>query len=319
MPEPIIGSQRYFAFSRETVWGVLDDPNPVIVHAPISDYGIELTRKIMEHDTFVGAPEQQHAQAIGCDLAGSIKMPLYGYHDLGAGKSLAEYFIELATKDPHKLATRQSLYAWDMQRDGDQNLIAGHEHSGLRLNKMTLEGSDAGIVLTLDMIGQDEIATENSPGAVPDDRHELIEFLFQDSTLEIGGDPILVQNWKWEVDYGMKALFQNSPRAAKIHGQYCKQTFTLTPLKETATYDALLRLLPQTELSLELVIIGLHDGTAADDYTRGTFTFDRTSLIEAKTALPWGDFGTQPITLRCLKPQDTGHIVEAVWDTYATP
>lgn len=247
---------------------------------------------------------------------GTITMPLYGAYDSGPGVSLAEYFLDLALDNQETLDPRPSFRAFDIHRDGAGNTVAGHEASGLRVNKMTLKGQDGGMLeLSLDVSGKDETNLSGSAAALPDDRNQLLEMLFSEVTLTVGGSAVLISDFSWEIDWGLKEKYLNSTRPSKISAQHNVQTLTITPLKEAATYDAYLRLVAQTEQEVVLTIKGLHSGTGADNYTVGTFTFPRASLEAADDTIGPDDFGMQSIKLDLLKPDTTDNTVTPVWST----
>lgn len=301
-------------------WGTRPT-TPVLVHFPTMDYGIKLVREVQEHRTFAGRAQSHHIQNPYSVVQGSLKMPLYGAFLSAPAVSIMQYFLDLATDSQETLDPRPSIRIFDIHRDGAGATVAGHEDTGLRVNKMTLEGSEAGIVLTLDMIGKTQIALAASAVAPPDDRNGLLECLFSDSTLSIGGTPVSVSKWKWELDWGLEALKQNSNRPTKVSAQHNLQTLSWTPLKEAGTYDAYLRLQDQTELEAILVVKGNHSqtsGTApADNYTVGTFTFPRASLKTADDQLSIDTFGTQDIMMKCLKPDTSANTVTPVWSVAA--
>ncbi len=314
----VIGAKRYQYFEKETgtgaAWGTRPT-TPVLVHAPTTSYGVKLVRNMKKANPFAGRAQRHHAQNPNSMVSGSITMPLYGAFLSAPAVSIMQYFLDLATDDQEVLDPRPSIRAFDIHRDGSGTTVAGHEHSGLRVNKMTLKGSDSGLELSLDVMGKTEITLSAAAAALPDDRNGLIECLFSDVVLSIGGSEVAIDSFEWSIDWGLKAKYLNSNRPSKISAQHNVQEFSWTPLKEAATYDAYLRLQAQTELEAILTIKGLHSGTGADNYTVGEFTFPRASLNAADDTISQDDFGMQAIKMDLLKPDTTDNTVTPVWST----
>lgn len=314
----VLTAKNYFYFEKETgtgsAWGTRPT-TPVIVHAPVKSYSIFNKREEYKQRPMAGRAQSHHSQSNKNTVSGAITMPLYGAFLSSPAVSIAQYFIDLATDSPEVLDPRPSFRGFVIQKDGNGTTVAGKEQTGLRVNKMTLKGSEAGLELTLDCIGKQEVALQASAVALPDDRNGLLEMLFSDTTLSIGGTPVAYSEFSWEVDFGLASLHLNSQWPTKVSAQFHKHTLSFKPLKEAATYDAYLRLQAATELEAILTIKGLHSGTAADDYTTGAFTFARASLDDAQDDMGADSFGYQNIKMTCLKPDDTDDTVAVVWDT----
>lgn len=314
----VLGAKRYQYFEKETGagsgWGTRPT-TPVLVHAPTSSYGVKLVRNVKQSRPFAGRAQSHHAQNPNSIVQGAITMPLYGAFLAAPVVSIAQYFLDLATDSQETLDPRPSIRVFDIHRDGAGTLVAGHEDSGLRVNKMTLKGSDAGLELTLDVIGKQQINLSASADALPDDRNGLLEMLFSDVVLSIGGSEVAIDSFEWSVDWGLKPIYLNSNRPSKVSAQHNKQELSWTPLKDSATYDAYLRLQAQTELEAILTIKGLHSGTAADNYTVGEFTFPRASLLGADDTISPDDFGMQAIKMSLLKPNTSDNTVTPAWST----
>jgi len=321
----ILGAKRYQYFEKETGsgsdWGTRPT-TPVLVHCPTSSCGIKLVRNVTKHNPFIGTPQRRHAQNPNSLPQGSITMPLYGSVPASPGsKSFAQYFMELATDSQDTLDPRPSMRVFDITRDGSGTTVGGHEFTGLRVNKMTLKGSaDSGFLeLTLDLIGKTGIALQASADALPDDRDQLLEFYFSDVVFTLGGSAINIDSFEWTIDWGLKPKFLNSTRPSKLSAQANVQTLTVTPLKDSATYDAYMRLQAQTELTNVLTIKGLHSGTGtvATNYCQGAFTFTRCSLLNADEVLNQEDYGMQPLIFDVLKPDTSANQVTPVWSDVA--
>jgi len=316
----VLGAKRYQYFEKETgtgaAWGTRPS-TPVLVHAPTKSYGVALKRNSAQHRPIAGRGQSHHSQSPNSLVSGSIVMPLYGAYLSSPAVSIAQYFLDLVTDTPETLDPRPSFRAFDIHKDGSGTTVTGHEDSGLRVNKATLKGSasDGFLELTLDCIGKTQIVLQGSASALPDDRNGLLEMLFSDTVLSIGGSAVDMSEFSWEVDYGIKPLFLNGNRPNQVSAQYNKQTLSFKPLKTAATYDAYLRLQDNTELESILTIKGLHSGTAADTYTTGQFTFARSVLDEASDDIGLDDFGFQAIKMHLLKPDTSDNTCVPVWDT----
>jgi len=316
----ILGAKRYQYFEKETGagsdWGTRPT-TPVLVHCPTTQCGLKLQRNVVKHNPFIGQAQRRHAQNPNSMPQGQIVLPLYGKVPTNTGgKSLAQYFLELATDSQETLDPRPSIRVFDIGRDGAGATVAGHEFTGMRVNKMTLKGSsDSGFLeLTLDLMGKTELTLQAAADSLPDDRTKLLEFYFSDTTFTLGGSALTIDSFEWSIDWGLKAKYMNGSRPNKLSAQHNVQTLTVTPLKDSGTYDAYQRLQEQTELTNVLTIKGLHSGTGSTgNYVQGAFTFGRCSLMNADEALTQDDFAMQPLIFDVLKPDTSANQVTPVW------
>ena len=104
----------------------------------------------------------------------------------------------------------------------------GHEddkrHLGLRVNTITLAGSDAGIVLTLELIGQSAVNFTGS-ASPPNNRNKLVEFLFEDSTFSLGGSAMNFSQFQWSVSRNLDVIYENSHNPIAAPKTSWKETF----------------------------------------------------------------------------------------------
>ena len=292
----LIGQERFLRICDESTWGTLPG-TPTWYDVPVTDYTVRFKPKRRNGQARTGAYERRFATNPTGYPAGNIVTPLYGWKPTGLSTSLAQYLLEWGFLDQAVKFPRSKAAQWQYLNHEDDK-----QHLGLRVNTITLTGSDAGIVLTLELAGQSasQITGSASP---PTTRNKVVEFLFEDSTFSLGGTAINASSFTWSCQRNLDVIFENSHTPISMPKTGWTETFSLTPVKKDSTYDALRDALGMAEMAGQMVLKGLHNGTGTGgtNYTVVTVAFARLSLIDSDES---GGVSAvmNPLTFDVLKP-----------------
>lgn len=305
MSNEILGAKRYLVLYNETTWNTKPG-SPTYVHVPVTDYNVRFKPQNRQANPYIGLFERKHSKNHRGMPAGNLNCPLYGWHDAGAGQSLMQYLLDWAFGDHESQAPASKGAQW---AEGPN--VANREHNGLRVNGATLQGTDdSGVVeISLDLQG----ATENAGGtitaqALPTSRNKILDCEFQDLTASIAGSPVALKQFQVQIQNGLKVEYLNSFTPTLLLKSQRVITVQMTLVKNSDTYDAYRRASSATEVALQLVLKGLHNGTGTDgtDYTVATLDLPRASLTDVDEQGGKEDIATQPLHFVALKPDDSG-------------
>lgn len=305
----LIGIERYLQLCDETVWG--EEPEtPTYIDYPLTEYGVIYKPKRRDGQSRTGRYQESYGENVSGHPSGSMVTPLFG--KVVSSKSLAQRLMEWGFTDQENQFPISKCSKWQ---------YAGHEddkaHLGLRVNQITLAGSEAGIVLTLELIGKTAVNFTGS-GSPPDSRNKLYQFLFEDSIVKLGGTAVPVSQWQWSVQRNLDVIYHNSRTPISMPKNSWIETFSCTPLKADDTYDALRDAGGMVEMTGELTVMGLHGGTgtALTNFNKCVTAFPRLSMINAdetggeKTVM-------QPLTFKVLKPDSSSNGSTMTWSDVA--
>ena len=303
----LIGQQRFLQLVAETTWGTVPG-SPTWIDCPVTDYNVRFKPKRRNGQARVGLFQQKYGSNPSGSPAGSLVAPLFGWQPTGLTGSLAQYLLEWGFLDQEAKFPRSKSAQWE---------YTGHEddkgHTGLRVNTATLEGSEAGISLTLELIGK--TATNFTGSATPpNSRYQVAEFLFPDCSFTINSAALNISNFKWSVQRNLDVIFENSASPLSMPKTAWNETFSVTPLKADATYDTLRDNLGMQETTASLVLKGLNEGTMTNTWTQVTIAFARLSLIDSDES---GGTSAQmnPLTYQVLKPDTSANGSVMTWTT----
>ena len=298
----IIGEEKFLRFCDEATWATMPG-SPTWVDMPVSDFNMRFKPKRRNAQARIGLYQRKYGANVSGHPSGNLVTPLYGF---GGSPSLAQKMMEWGFLDQEVRHPRSKIIQW---------ICAGHDDDktflGCRVNSATLAGSEAGIVLTLDLIGQSVSNAAVYGVSAPNDRKKCIEFLFEDSTLTLGGTPVKYSQFQWGVQKNLDVIYQNSKKPTSMPKQSFMETFSVTPLKSDATWDALRDALGMTEVAGVLTLVG-DDGAGATVIL--TVTFGRLSLIDVDEQGGIGHLN-QPLTFDVLKPDGLTNGSVMAWTT----
>ncbi len=299
----LVGEERFLRVVNETVWG--DIPGtPTWIDVPVSDYTVAQKEKRRNGQARTGQYQRRYGTNVSGHPAGNLVTPLFGWGV--SGSSLAQLLMEWGFLDQEVKFPRSKTAQWIYKSHEDDK-----SHGGLRVNTATLTGSDAGISLSLELIGKTETNAAVSGVSAPNDRKRLVEFLFEDCTLALGGTEISISAFQWQVQRNLSPIYNNSVSPISLPKTSWNETFSCTPLKLDATYDALRNAGGMAEMTGTLVIKG---DNAASGITNCSVAFARLSLIDSQES---GGNGAimNPLTFDVLKPDTSAAGSVMTWST----
>lgn len=321
MANEILGAKNYLVLASEDVWGT----NPYdgsgsgsagqgYIHLPCDTYDVRFRAENRQATPYIGLLQRKHSNNYRGMPSGSLACSIYGYHDTEIGISLAQYLMNWAFENHESTELPSKTAQW---AEGPN--VANKQHGGLRVNSATLSGSDDGgiVGLSLDLMGKSE-ATFTTAKTLPNDREKLSEFEFADVTCSIGGSAVNIKSFSLQIQRGLQAHYLNSYTPSILLATQRVLTLQLELIKNSDTYDAYRRATTSTELVAQLVLKGLHNGTAADSYTKVTLDFPRCHLIDVDQNQQLSGLTTQPVNLICLKPDTSSNDMTTTWTTSAS-
>lgn len=304
----LIGAERFLQLAVETSWATLPG-SPTWVDVPVDDYTVAFKPKNMVNQARVGLFQRKYANNVSGHPSGNLVSSLYGWHPSGLTTSLAQALMEWGFLDHEAKFARSKSARWVYTTHEDDKQFAG-----LRVNQATLAGSDSGVKLTLELIGKSETILSGQTMQPPNDRNKNVEFLFEDCTFTLDSVAMPISSFQWTVQRGLDVIYQNSATPTSCPKTSWNETFSVTPLKGDASFDALRDSLGMHEMAGELVLKGLHNGTGTGgtDFTILTVDFARLSLINSDES---GGVGAiqNPLTFNVLKPDTSANGSVMAW------
>ncbi|WP_373649008.1 phage tail tube protein [Schlesneria sp. DSM 10557] len=302
-----VGQQRFLRLIDEETWATVPAVDPVWVDVPVTDYTVRNRPKRRNGQARTGSYQRRYGANPSGHPSGNLVTPLYGFVNEDLEISLAQLMMEWGFADHEVKFPRSKTAEWQyVGHDNDQR------HLGLRVNTATLAGSEAGIVLTLELIGQSSVSFTGA-ASPPADRNKLVEFLFEDSTFTLGGTPLRVSQFQWSVQRNLDVIYHNSHNPISMPKTQFSETFSITPMKSNKTYDDLRDAFGMPELAGQLVLKGLHNGTGdTGNFTVLTIDFDRLSLIDSDESGGTGAI-MNPLTFDVLKPDTADNGSAMTW------
>lgn len=310
MANEILGAKKFLVLYNEATWSTKPG-SPTYVHVPVTEYNVRFKPQNRQANPYIGLFERKHSKNFRGMPSGNLNCALYGWQHSGISQSLMQYLLDWAFGDHESQAPASKGAQW---AEGPN--VANKEHNGLRINGATLQGTDeSGVVeLSLDLQGATESAL-GSAQSLPNNRNKILDCEFKDVTASIGGSPVAIKQFQVQVQNGLKVEYLNSFTPSLLLKSQRVVTVQMTLVKNADTYDAYRRASTATEVALQLVIKGLHNGTGtvATDYTVATLDFARASIVDVDEQGGKEDIATQPINFVALKPDSSSHDLEIAY------
>lgn len=301
-----VGAERFLRVVNEATWATVPG-SPTWIDVPVTDYTVRNRPKRRNGQVRTGSYQRRYGSNPSGHPSGNLVIPLYGWLPTGLTTSLAQWAMEWGFLDQEVKFPRSKTA--EFQYTGHDN---DQRHLGLRVNTATLAGSEAGISLTLELIGQSSVSFTGT-ATPPTTRNKTIEFLFEDSTFSLGGTAIRAASFSWSVQKNLDVIYQNSPNPISMPKTSYTETFSITPKKAGTTFDTLRDAFGSQEIAGQMVLKGLHNGTGATgNFTVLTVDFARLSLIDSDES---GGSGTidNPLTFDVLKPDTSANGSVMAW------
>lgn len=307
------------ASSSEATWGTKPG-SPAYAFCPVEEYGVVLTREHRNNTPYLGQFAKKHGRAWRGMPQGSIRGKLHGYWPSGFGKSLAQFWFDMAFGQP----AANDLYSFgaEFAQGPDQS---NKQHDGLRINQLTISGSDQSGVyeFAADVMGKTESNVVTAQ-TVPNDLEKLLEFEFADSTWEFdlaGGTSYTahsIASIQVVRNNGLKPKYLNSRTPTALKRTMRDTSIQLQIPKHVNTWDGYARTLTaDTFVSARWTLLGLHNGSASDAYTKLVVVFPYLRLVDPQDALPVEDYAMTTLNFQALKPDTSSAEVSLTWSTQA--
>lgn len=313
---PIFGDKSYLTLASEAAFGV-QDASPDYHYLPVGSYGLELQNDRRQPMPYTGMA-QEFDDIVGAQhVAGAIPTALYGWRTGSAAESLAEYVMTWAFTDLETLCGLPSKTCqWAEGPD-----VANKKHLGTTINGATLSGSDdngSAITLNLDCLGASE-TTLTTAQTIPSDLEKLNEFLFRNSTFEIGPNSgsltaVEIKGFTWQQQRNLTAIYNASLTPRRFRAGKPNATFEFNIEKADGTWDAIRRASTATSYYGRLTLKGLHNGTGdTGSYAKVVIIFPKLQFNAVKDT--WARTGPalQGVTFRIQKPSTSASSFGMTW------
>lgn len=301
----LVGGNLHYTAWDESTWGTKPG-SPTYFFLPLNECGIRLNRKRRTNTPYFGQFGKKHGKTTSGMPQGNIGGALHAYHPAGLSKSVAQWLLEKAFSNP----ASNDLLSFGIENAQGPDL-SNKQWNGLRMNTFTLTGSedDDSVMWTADVMGRTEVSPETAQ-TVPVDLEKFLEFEFPDVTLSVAdssdGVEIDMQSFQLVRSNGLRPAYvgNRSPRHLKrtVRGT----TFQAVILKNSDTYDEAERLFvggdPDAEYDLTLTLRGLHNGSAANDYTTIEILMARCQLVTPEDQHAVEDYSRTTLNFECMKP-----------------
>ena len=309
----ILGNKSYLVLASESTWGTTPG-TPVRVHVPASEYSVKFRPERRNAQPFIGLRQRKHGRPTKGMPAGTLRTSLYGAVDSGATVSLAQYLLDWALANPETQARPSKSSQWT---EGPG--VSDKDHKGLRVNQLTLSGSEDSsfIEVALDLMGKTE-ALESSAESLPADRNKLQEFEFVDATFALAGSAVKVANFQYVANQNITPDYLNSFNPTHLEAGDLIESLQFTLIKNADAWDAYRSATSVTEVTGQIVLKGLHNGTGATgNYTVVTIDFARLGYINHDDEVNFNRLTRIPLQFEVLKPDDSDNGIEITYSEAA--
>lgn len=314
MAGELVGQNIHIVSCLEETWG--QTPNaPTYVFMPLETYDVKLKRDRRNSNPYLGAFRRKHGTNYRGMPTGSLGGALYGHWPEGLGSSYAEYVVNFAFANP----TSNDLLSMCCEQAQGPN-VANKRHNGLRFNTFTLQGSqDSGRVeWSADVLGRSESYLETAQ-EVPVNLYRLPEFEFADVTLSVAdssdGMDIPIASFQLTVSNGLQTHYMNARIPTSLKRTTRQVGFQFVIDKNSKDYDDAARLATDTEYDFTLTLLGLHNGSGSDDYTRLVIDMPRAQLMDPDDNYQVDNYIMTTLPMDILNPDNSDGDIELTWDT----
>lgn len=313
MAYTILQQHYYYAYA-ESAWGTTPD-TPARVLLPLDTYGVNFMTDRRTSQPQIGQYGRKHGRRFRGRPEGSMGGPLFPQFDSSTTKSKAQWLLE-----------------WVFGGEADINLPsigievaevgitnAGKTHAGMRCSQFTLSGSeDSGrIDWSASLTGKSESQlAAGSYVAVANDLNLLTDFEFADTILTINSVVQEIKSFSITRNQPLQVHYLGSTTPSALVKGGRETGMQLVILKETSAYDAIRRsVTAETELDVQLVLKGKHEGTGSDTYTTVTIDIPRAQIATVTDTHTRDNISTITIDVDGMKPDSSAADISFTYDT----
>lgn len=306
--------QHHYHMYLETAWGATPE-TPARVLMPLDTYGVSFLADRRTSLPQIGQYGRKHGRRYRGRPQGSMSGPLFPQFDSSTGKSKTQWLLEWVFGGE----TSINLPSIGIEVAEVGIADAGKRHAGMRCSQFALTGSeDSGRVdWAATATGKSEaLLAAGSYQAVPDDLGLLTDFEFADCVLTIGSAVQEMKSFQITRSQPLQVHYLGSRNPSAIVKGGRETGLQLVILKETAGYDAIRRDVEnETELDVNLVLKGKHEGTASDTYTTISIDMPRAQVATVTDAHSRENVSTVTIDCDSLKPDSSAAEISFTYGT----
>lgn len=302
------GWQKRLYLVAESSWGQFPS-SPNYLYLPHTEYGVRVRPQAIEAELCTGLRQRRHRRVTGASVGGTLKLPLFAYHQ--GGKSVAEHLLGWALSSPGSI--NLASYSAEYVEAG----VADKRHHGLRVNRALIQGNSrtGRVEIELDLLGKTESAITSSTTVDPLAARPS-EFLFRDCALSLNGTLLPMAGFTVRVDNHLQTYRTNSywpsyliagPRTVDVQFLVYKTTSVLDALRRNA----------EEESSITLRLQGAHlgAGPSGTQFTRVDLGFSVSSLVDVAEEGNVRDIQRQQASFALLKPSSVSDELSATFMT----
>lgn len=313
-----MGWKHYLVLTPEDTWGTLNDSNADL-YIPYASNTIQTNTTYRQPDLTTGFAQDRYNEQDKSIIQGAISCPVIGTQV--GGKSIAEHLIEAAVHGSGSQQESQDLKSFT----GRWNDPAGSDNKrflGLRANTLTIAGSsDAGVSMTVDWIGKDEVEESAMP-ALSHTQPQPAGARFANVTLFLStesdadsasgtGESVGIRAFNLVWSNGLVAYHNNSQFPSYVVAGPRKCSFNFSILKDSDTYDLLRRSGALSNRAARLIIDAPHLGTGSGGtYSRIIAKFDRLNFNGLTEQVAKNALDQQDVAWFGLKPDTTNNALD---------
>lgn len=317
MSNEVVGALKHLYLASEDVWG----RNPFdasgsgsasqsYIFVPCTNFDVRARPQSRQSQAYIGIFQQKHSKNFRAAVQGNISCALHGFKPSGLSTSLAEYLMTWAfgNHESQLLPSKTAKFAQGPNIDN-------REVNGLRVNSATLQGSaDSGTCeLSMDVMGCNEQYNATSV-AVPNDMNKLVDFDYKDCSFQLNGSTVLLESFQLQIQHGLVMRFNNSYFPSLLVKTQRLVTLQMILAKNSNTYSGYRRSTTPTEITGQMILKGLHNGThGSGTYAQAQIDFARLSFMDADEQGGRDALTDEVLNFVCLKPDSSTNEMAVSW------
>lgn len=309
-----IQQQHYYFAYLESAWGTTP-VSPARVMLPLDTYGVQFVSERRTSTPQIGQYGRKHGRRFRGRAEGSLGGPLFPQFDGSTSKSKAQWLLEWAFGGESNILLPS--IGIEVAEVGIAN--AGKLHAGMRCSQFTLQGSeDSGRVdWSATTMGKSEaVLAAGSYQPVPDDLNLLTDFEFADIVLTLGSTVTEMKSFQITRNQALKAHYLGATTPSAVVKTQRETELQFVILKESNGYDVIRRAIDtESELDINLLLKGKHEGTGTDTYTTISIDMPRAQIVMPTDTHSRDDISTINVQCDLLKPDSSSPEISFTYDT----
>lgn len=328
LEDTLVGGKRFIVAwhedpdsSTDGSWGT-KPVSPSTFLLPVETCDVNIRKDRRNNKPYFGQFGVKHGRSYKGMPQGSMGGALHGFKPANLSISIAQWLFDQAFGDP-TLSEMNSFGIEDVQGPD----LANKQINGLRFNTFSLQGSEQSgrLEWSGDVMGKSETQVNTTTYTVPDDLEKLYDFEFADITFEFdlaGGTSYTahqIQSFNLQRNNGLKVAYLNSRTPTMLKRTMRDTSLQIVVPKHADTWDDYARVFDSdAEPSARLTILGKHNGSLSDTYTKLVAVFPRLQFVgQPQDRHAVEDYTFQTLDFQCLKPDTSANEITLTWSTQA--